>query len=139
MPSRSSPRASARVVTAQSARRETRVGSSARRTGLASPVRARDPKAPSSRHLAPRQGRVRQPAPVAGFTTRVVSTNGIGLAVRDEGSGPAVVLCHGFPELAYSWRHQVPALVDAGFRVLAPDQRGYGGSSRPDAIEAYDM
>jgi pimeloyl-ACP methyl ester carboxylesterase len=58
---------------------------------------------------------------VAGFTNKVVSTNGIHLAVRDEGSGPAVVLCHGFPELAYSWRHQVPVLLAAGFRVLAPD------------------
>jgi epoxide hydrolase A/B len=74
-----------------------------------------------------------------GFTNRVVSTNGVRLAVRDEGSGPAVVLCHGFPELAYSWRHQVPALAAAGFRVLAPDQRGYGGSDRPDDVGAYDM
>lgn len=74
-----------------------------------------------------------------GFTNRVVSTNGIHLAVRDEGSGPAVVLCHGFPELAYSWRHQVPVLAAAGFRVLAPDQRGYGDSDRPDDVTAYDM
>jgi len=74
-----------------------------------------------------------------GFTNRVVSTNGIRLAVRDEGNGPAVVLCHGFPELAYSWRHQVPALAAAGFRVLAPDQRGYGDSDRPEDVAAYDM
>ena len=59
--------------------------------------------------------------------------------MRDEGSGPAVVLCHGFPELAYSWRHQIPALVAAGFRALAPDQRGYGDSDRPDDVAAYDM
>ncbi|OBK20973.1 epoxide hydrolase [Mycobacterium asiaticum] len=52
---------------------------------------------------------------------------------------PVVLLCHGFPELAYSWRHQIPALADAGYHVLAPDQRGYGGSSQPKAIEAYDM
>jgi len=52
---------------------------------------------------------------------------------------PVVVLAHGFPELAYSWRHQISALADAGYHVLAPDQRGYGGSSRPDAIEAYDI
>jgi pimeloyl-ACP methyl ester carboxylesterase len=76
---------------------------------------------------------------VAGFTNKVVSTNGIHLAVRDEGSGPVVVLCHGFPELAYSWRHQVPALVAAGFRVLAPDQRGYGDSDRPADVTAYDI
>ena len=76
---------------------------------------------------------------MARFTNRVVSTNGISLAVRDEGSGPAVVLCHGFPELAYSWRHQIPALVAAGFRALAPDQRGYGDSDRPEDVAAYDI
>jgi pimeloyl-ACP methyl ester carboxylesterase len=49
------------------------------------------------------------------------------------------VLCHGFPELAYSWRHQIPALADAGFRVIAPDQRGYGETECPAAVEAYDI
>jgi pimeloyl-ACP methyl ester carboxylesterase len=49
------------------------------------------------------------------------------------------VLCHGFPELAYSWRHQIPALTSAGWRVLAPDMRGYGASSAPAAVEAYDI
>ena len=73
------------------------------------------------------------------MSTRRIATNGVELEVTDEGSGPLVVLCHGFPELAYSWRHQVPALVEAGYRVLAPDQRGYGGSSRPEPIEAYDI
>lgn len=53
--------------------------------------------------------------------------------------GPVLVLAHGFPELAYSWRHQIPALAAAGYHVLAPDQRGYGGSSRPDDVEAYDI
>lgn len=61
------------------------------------------------------------------------------LSVRETGRGPAVVLCHGFPELAYSWRHQVPALAAAGFRVIAPDQRGYGGSDAPEPVEAYDL
>ena len=50
-----------------------------------------------------------------------------------------VLLAHGFPELAYSWRHQIPVLADAGYHVLAPDQRGYGGSDRPDAVDAYDI
>jgi microsomal epoxide hydrolase len=63
----------------------------------------------------------------------------IDLSVHDAGEGPAVVLCHGFPELAFSWRHQFDALVEAGFRVIAPDQRGYGGSDRPDEISAYDI
>ncbi len=61
------------------------------------------------------------------------------MAVRDEGQGPAVVLCHGFPELAYSWRHQVPALAAAGFRAIAPDQRGYGDTERPADVAAYDI
>jgi pimeloyl-ACP methyl ester carboxylesterase len=50
-----------------------------------------------------------------------------------------VVLCHGFPELAYSWRHQIPALTAAGYRVLAPDMRGFGKSSAPRDTEAYDV
>ena len=72
---------------------------------------------------------------------RRVETNGIELHVVEAGpeDGRPVVLCHGFPELAYSWRHQIPVLADAGYRVLAPDQRGYGGSDRPDAIEDYDI
>ena len=64
---------------------------------------------------------------------------GITLSVHEAGAGPAVVLCHGFPELAYSWRHQIPALAAAGFRAIAPDQRGYGGSDAPADIEAYGM
>ena len=61
------------------------------------------------------------------------------LSVHHAGEGPAVVMCHGFPELAYSWRHQLPALVGAGFRVIAPDQRGYGGSGAPSRVEDYDL
>lgn len=65
------------------------------------------------------------------------SVNGIDLAVHVEGSGPLVVLAHGFPDLAVTWRPQIPALVAAGYRVVAPDMRGYGASSRPDTVEAY--
>lgn len=74
-------------------------------------------------------------------TERLVDTNGVQLRVTEAGDrgAPAVILAHGFPELAYSWRHQIPALAEAGYHVLAPDQRGYGGSSRPDAIEAYNI
>ena len=61
------------------------------------------------------------------------------LAVHEGGIGPAVVFSHGFPELAYSWRHQYQPLVDAGYRVVIPDQRGYGGSDAPEAIEDYDI
>ncbi len=63
----------------------------------------------------------------------------IELAVHEAGEGPAVVLVHGFPELAYSWRYQLPALAGAGFHALAPDMRGYGGSSAPARTEAYDL
>jgi pimeloyl-ACP methyl ester carboxylesterase len=70
---------------------------------------------------------------------RLVELPEVTLSVHEAGEGPAVVLCHGFPELAYSWRHQVSALADAGFRAIAPDQRGYGGSSIPEKIEDYDV
>jgi len=70
---------------------------------------------------------------------RRVATNGIDLVVHDAGDGPAVLLLHGFPELAYSWRHQVAPLVDEGFRVIAPDQRGYGASDAPADPRAYSM
>lgn len=61
------------------------------------------------------------------------------LTVSRRGDGPAVVLLHGFPEIAYSWRHQIPALGEAGYRVVAPDQRGYGWSDQPDGVAAYAM
>ena len=70
---------------------------------------------------------------------RRVATNAIELQVLDEGQGPLVVLCHGFPELAFSWRKQLPALTGAGFRVVAPDMRGFGRSSAPAEVEAYDV
>lgn len=72
---------------------------------------------------------------------RLVDVNGVRLRIVEAGppNGPVVILAHGFPELAYSWRHQIPALAAAGYRVIAPDQRGYGGSSRPEPINAYDI
>jgi len=74
-------------------------------------------------------------------TPKMVKTNGIDMAVYEAGpkDGVPVVFCHGFPELAFSWRYQIKALADAGFHVLAPDQRGYGLTSRPEKIEDYDM
>lgn len=57
----------------------------------------------------------------------------------EEGSGPPVVLCHGFPETWYSWRYQIPTLAKAGFRVIAPDMRGYGETDSPAELESYDM
>lgn len=69
----------------------------------------------------------------------LVATGDVTLAVADVGDGEPVILLHGFPELAYSWRHQLLALAEAGFRAIAPDQRGYGGSSKPPDIEAYGL
>jgi pimeloyl-ACP methyl ester carboxylesterase len=66
-----------------------------------------------------------------------VRANGIRMHVAEAGGGYPVVLCHGFPELWYSWRHQMRALADAGFRAIAPDQRGYGDTDAPASIEAY--
>lgn len=68
-----------------------------------------------------------------------VTANGITIAYRDEGQGPALLLCHGWPELGHSWRHQVPALVAAGYRVIVPDMRGFGGTDAPDAVEDYTI
>lgn len=68
-----------------------------------------------------------------------MKVNGIELHVEEQGDGPLVVLCHGFPELSYSWRRQLPALAAAGYRAVAPDQRGYGRSSVPPAVEDYDI
>jgi pimeloyl-ACP methyl ester carboxylesterase len=68
-----------------------------------------------------------------------VETNGVTLRVAVAGEGPLVVLVHGWPELWYSWRHQIGPLAAAGFRVVAPDVRGYGGSDKPHEVEAYDM
>jgi pimeloyl-ACP methyl ester carboxylesterase len=76
---------------------------------------------------------------VAEVSHEQVPTNGIELhvAVAGPADGPPVVLCHGFPELAYSWRHQLGALGDAGYRALAPDLRGYGWSSAPSEVGDY--
>jgi len=68
-----------------------------------------------------------------------IEANGIKLLVAEAGSGPLVILCHGWPELRHSWRHQIPALAEAGYRVAAPDMRGFGGSDAPEAIEAYTI
>jgi pimeloyl-ACP methyl ester carboxylesterase len=71
--------------------------------------------------------------------SRFTSTNGIRMHYVEAGTGPLVLLLHGFPESWYSWRHQLGALADAGFRVVAPDLRGYGQTEQPQALEAYDI
>lgn len=68
-----------------------------------------------------------------------VSCPGAELEVFVAGEGRPIVLCHGWPELAYSWRHQIGPLAEAGYRVIVPNQRGYGRSSRPADVAAYDI
>jgi pimeloyl-ACP methyl ester carboxylesterase len=70
---------------------------------------------------------------------RRIETNGITLRTVVEGQGPLVILLHGFPQCWYLWRHQIDPLVQAGFQVAVPDQRGYGGSDQPAAVEAYNI
>ena len=66
---------------------------------------------------------------------RFIETNGIQMHLAEQGEGPVVLLCHGFPELWYSWRHQLEALAAAGFHAVAPDMRGYGQTDAPEAID----
>jgi pimeloyl-ACP methyl ester carboxylesterase len=72
-------------------------------------------------------------------TQRMIESNGIRLNIAEQGKGPLVLLCHGFPESWYSWRHQIEALAAAGFHAVAPDMRGYGKSDAPEAIDQYTI
>ncbi len=72
-------------------------------------------------------------------TLQIKTAPGVQLAVQVAGSGPLVIFMHGWPELGLSWRHQVPALAAAGYQVAVPDMRGYGGSSKPGDVAAYNM
>lgn len=72
----------------------------------------------------------------------LIPVNGVELEVFEAGrenAGNPIVLCHGWPEHAYSWRHQMGALAEAGYHVIVPNQRGYGNSSRPEEVTAYDI
>jgi pimeloyl-ACP methyl ester carboxylesterase len=71
------------------------------------------------------------------MTTTQLEVNGVRLHVEDEGEGPAVVLLHGWPDSHLVWRNQVPALTAAGYRVIAPDLRGFGESGKPEGVDAY--
>ncbi|MGY8635385.1 alpha/beta hydrolase [Bradyrhizobium sp. 14AA] len=73
---------------------------------------------------------------------KFAQTNGIRMGYYEAGAKsdvPPIVLCHGWPEIAFSWRHQIKALSEAGLRVIAPDQRGYGATDRPESVESYDL
>ncbi len=69
----------------------------------------------------------------------LIKTDGLSQQVLEAGSGPLVILCHGFPELGFSWRHQVEALAAAGCRAVAPDMRGYGGTDKPAETDDYSI
>jgi epoxide hydrolase A/B len=70
---------------------------------------------------------------------RFVEANGLRMHVAEQGEGPLVILCHGFPESWYSWRHQLAALSAAGFHAVVPDMRGYGQTDRPEALDQYTI
>jgi len=75
--------------------------------------------------------------PVDGVRHRLLDVNGIGMHVAEAGDGTPVIMCHGFPHLWYSWRHQIPAIAAAGWQVVAPDLRGYGHTDIPDQVSGY--
>lgn len=83
---------------------------------------------------------VMETSPVEGVTFRFIETNGIRMHIAEMGDdGPLVLLAHGWPESWYSWRHQIPALANAGYRVVVPEMRGYGKTDAPASIEDYDI
>lgn len=71
--------------------------------------------------------------------SRLIKTNTTTQHIWEAGAGPLVVFCHGFPELGWSWRHQVEAVAAAGYHAVAPDMRGYGGTDAPEGVEAYGV
>lgn len=80
------------------------------------------------------------PAPETAIDLSFVEANGQIFEVAQAGEGKKLALClHGFPELHYSWRHQIPVLVEMGYKVWAPNLRGYGGSSKPDGVDSYRL
>ncbi|MBC6612783.1 alpha/beta hydrolase [Hymenobacter sp. BT507] len=78
---------------------------------------------------------------MSALRTRIVEANGLTMQFteQEQGEGPLVILCHGFPETSYAWRHQLPALAAAGFHAVAPDMRGYGGTTRPESSDQYTL
>src|SRR3954447_24415758 len=92
------------------------------------------PPVPSVTNLPPAR---RVTLPDRGHGSVTLSVHDTGPAAHPD--RPAIVFSHGFPELAYSWRYQLPEIEAAGFRAIAPDQRGYGASDAPDPVEAYDL
>lgn len=76
---------------------------------------------------------------MTGINHRIIATNGIRMRIAEQGTGPLVLMCHGFPESWYSWRHQMAVLAAAGFHAVALDMRGYGGTEAPDQVDQYTL
>ena len=78
--------------------------------------------------------------PIDGVSFRFIETNGIRMRIAEAGdSGPLMLLAHGWPESWYNWRHQITYFAKAGYRVAAPDMRGYGKTDAPEGVEEYDI
>src|ERR1700722_14441720 len=75
--------------------------------------------------------------PMTAYTTREIALDTVTLHAAEQGEGPLVLLVHGWPECHRSWRHQIAALAEAGYRVVAPDLRGFGGASCPGGVAGY--
>lgn len=78
-------------------------------------------------------------SPVPGVVLKTTTANNIHMRYAEAGTGPLVLFCHGWPESWYSWRHQLQAVSEAGFRAVAPDMRGYGGTQSPEPIDQYTL
>ncbi|GJM14598.1 MAG: epoxide hydrolase A [Pseudohongiella sp.] len=78
-------------------------------------------------------------SPIAGVSFRFIESNGIRMRIAEAGTGPLILLAHGWPESWYSWRHQIALLADAGYHVVAPDMRGYGETDKPENVDDYDI
>jgi pimeloyl-ACP methyl ester carboxylesterase len=104
-------------------------------TALAEPLKAAAPEPSAARPDPPSWVDPAMPE----VRHRMIETNGIQIHIAERGTGPVVILCHGFPECWYSWRHQLQALAEAGFRAVAFDLRGYGRSGSPEGVEKYTL
>lgn len=82
---------------------------------------------------------VTMPSPIERVRFRTFDVNGLSMRVAEAGEGPLVLFAHGWPESWYSWRHQLPAIAEAGYHAAAPDMRGYGSTTAPAAIADYDI
>lgn len=76
---------------------------------------------------------------MADLNHQIIQANGIQMHIAEQGEGPLVLMCRGFPKTWYSWRHQIPALAEAGFRAIASDLRGYGGTEQPEERDQYTL